>query len=348
MTSTDDFGPRLRALRTHAGFTLERLSEVSGVSVRAISDMERGRSRFPQPRSVAALSEALGVELTRAPRGSGRPRTCDLPRSPVPFVGRTAELALITRMVTVLHGPPGVGKTALAIRAAELQRHRFPDGVFFLDQPGEQATLLRALGVTGPAHLRSVLRQRRCLIVLDDADSEAQLRGLLPGAGASAVLVTSRSPLAGLEAVHRIPVGPLSHAAAVELLAAVTGRAGPELDEVARWCGHLPLALRNARPESFAQLADPARRLAVLTPVADAVAVSYEQVSEPARALLRRLARATERSFSEATAAALTGYALHEAEDRLAELLDLGLLQAEGPDRYRIHELIRLYAAKAA
>ncbi|MEV4344114.1 helix-turn-helix domain-containing protein [Actinoplanes sp. NPDC049596] len=364
------FGGRLRELRVRRGLTIEGLAEASGVSARAISDMERGRSRAPRPRTVAALSGALGgdgtlVELARAGRetsSAGRPRMCDLPRRSGHFVGRGDELAAIAEHwadvspVTVVHGAPGVGKTGLALKVAELHEQRFPDGRFYLDlrgtEPGggvpvgeAQTMLLRALGVSSrliargeperTGQLRAILAERRCLVILDNAGREAQVRGLM---GATTV-VTSRRVLGGLEAVRRVALAPLSTAEAVELL----GEAGSE--ETARLCGCLPLALRIAATlDDQNQLTDPDRRLEVLTPVENAFDASYRHLPETARTVFRRLAHVPTLSFSAAAAAVLAERDLYDAEDVLEELLELGLLQPEGHDRYRFHDLIRLYA----
>ncbi|XVV12132.1 tetratricopeptide repeat protein [Actinoplanes sp. CA-131856] len=361
--------------------TIEGLAEASGVSARAISDMERGRSRTPQSRTVSALAKVLGDdqdlgELAKAGRETvttGRPRMCDLPRRSGHFVGRDGELGAIgagwadlmvsgPTPVTVVHGPPGVGKTGLAIRAAELHRELFPDGCFYLDLRGTepdggatlgeaQTTLLRALGVSTrqigrgdeerTGQLRSILAHRRCLVILDNAGGEGQVRGLLPGAGGGAVVVTSRRVLGGLEAVQRIALMPLNAGDSVELL----GGAGPAVEEIARLCGHLPLALRIAATlHDRDALTDADRRLAMLTPVESAFAASYAQLPETARTVFRRLAHVPTLSFSAAAAAVLAERDPHEAEDVLEELLDLGLLQPEGHDRYRFHDLIRLFA----
>src|SRR5205807_3131426 len=71
---------------------------------------------------------------------------------------------------------------------------------------------------------RSLLRDRRALIVLDNAASEEQVRPLLPGAGASRTLITAKRLLAGLEGVRRLALGPLALPEATELLAGILGR----------------------------------------------------------------------------------------------------------------------------
>ncbi|MFI2709271.1 helix-turn-helix domain-containing protein [Micromonospora sp. NPDC018662] len=154
------FGPRLRELRLAADLTLEQLAERSGVSDRAISDMERGVSQGPQARTVQAIADALGLgaddraELAAAAR-AGRRRSagpvtwgrCPLPRRVIDFAGRRDELAAIRARLTaagagdpapvvLLSGAPGMGKTSLAVQAATELADPMPDGRFFVDLRG--------------------------------------------------------------------------------------------------------------------------------------------------------------------------------------------------------------------
>ncbi|MBB2943983.1 transcriptional regulator with XRE-family HTH domain/tetratricopeptide (TPR) repeat protein [Actinoplanes lutulentus] len=400
------FGASLRSLRRSAGLTIEQLAAASGVSGRAISDMERGHSRAPQARTLTALAGGLGLDAAKLreledaaeeqrSRGvSDRPRVCELPRAVSDFVGRAAEIRIFRDFVgfeaerpapvAVVHGQAGLGKTAFALRLAGDLKDRFPDGQFYLDLRGTDEApmevgealvrLLRALEVSPrriaetneerSSQLRAALTSRRCLLVLDNAGNEAQVRPLLPGDGASVAVVTSRRVLGGLEGVLRLPLAPLAPAESAELLGAIAAQAvGPEVDQVSLLCGHLPLALRIAgtrlatRPSwtvghLLTRLADADRRLAALSVgdagVATAFALSHTQLSAPARALFRRLAHVPGVCFSPEIAAVLAGIGPDEAVDGLEELVELGMLMPE-PDgwiRYRFHDLIRLYAAQ--
>lgn len=172
----------LRAARQAAGLSQEELAERSGMSVRTISNIERGRIDRPRRSSLEALADALElapeqrntlIEQRRvgraADKGSLLPGRNFLPRRVPGFTGRGAEIDRLRRLiesepgglVCSVDGMAGVGKTALVVQAAHALAPRFPDGLLFLDlhgyTPGERplgpsaalAGLLRQVGVPG-------------------------------------------------------------------------------------------------------------------------------------------------------------------------------------------------------
>ncbi|GLZ32474.1 SARP family transcriptional regulator [Lentzea sp. NBRC 105346] len=199
------------------------------------------------------------------------------------FVGRDEAVSLIIALlrtaqgvpVVTLAGPPGVGKTALAVHAAHRMRSDFPDGQLYVNlrgyAPGPPLSavdvlprFLRALG-TPPdqvpldqdeqeAMFRSTLTGQKVLLVLDNASSAEQIRPLLPGSPGCAVLVTSRDTLRGLAVSHAASNVRLDVLDADETRSLLEGILGPEAvaeqreaaDELASLCAHLPLALRIA------------------------------------------------------------------------------------------------------
>ncbi|QUQ69785.1 AfsR/SARP family transcriptional regulator [Kutzneria sp. CA-103260] len=222
----------------------------------------------------------------RAPRPSTRSVPSELPADLVDFVGRRDVADRIAQRLTAgdtntavplvtLSGPPGVGKTALAIHVAhEVNRH-FPGGQLYVNlrgyAPGPPMStvdaltrFLRALGVP-PSQIpldveeqitlyRSCMAGRQVLVVLDNAAAAEQVRPLLPGSPGCAVLVTSRDTLLGLTALQGArPVGldALAPDEAITLLTEMLGERAVEQEpdavaELAQLCANLPLALRIA------------------------------------------------------------------------------------------------------
>ncbi|MEV0390745.1 BTAD domain-containing putative transcriptional regulator [Nonomuraea sp. NPDC050643] len=220
---------------------------------------------------------------------------------------------------------------------------------------------------------RTLLAGRRKLVVLEDASSESQVRPLLPGAHGCGVIVTSRNRLAGLAGAAFLDLGLLPAQAAFDLLARITGAERIIADPDAAWrvvgqCGGLPLALRvaGARLASRRQwtvarladrLADEHRRLDELAvgdqEVRASIGLSYRLLPEPARTALRRLGLLGLPHFGVWIAAAATETGLDEAEQVLEQLVDASLVDmaetdATGQIRYRLHDLIRLFAAERA
>ncbi|QYX80138.1 AfsR/SARP family transcriptional regulator [Streptomyces akebiae] len=243
--------------------------------------------------------------------------------------------------------------------------------------------LLRALGADPPEDtaergdlFRSLVAGRRILLVLDDAGGEAQVRPLLPGSASCGVLVTSRARLGGLVGARRTDLDVLDDARGLELLTRVTGpertpddpRERAAARRIVELCGGLPLALRIAgarlatrrhwTPSVLAErLADEHRRLDELSvgdlEVRAGLGLSYQALDECARRVLRRIATLGPADVAVWAVAALSGTSEDEAEETLERLLDAQLITCPGRDqvgqpRYRLHDLVRVYAAERA
>jgi tetratricopeptide (TPR) repeat protein len=320
-----------------------------------------------------------------------------LPMDAAHFTGRSTDLAKLDTRSTcaVITGPAGVGKTALALRWAHSRRDRFPDGDLYVDLHGydlytpaplEQVfeRLLRALGVpsdTMPSDVesqaalyRSLMADRKILVVLDNATSTDQLLALLPGSPTCFVLVTSRnrlSPLLIRTGAERVTLDPLPAPDALLLFRAVIGagrvdREPRAAEELARLCCHLPLALRivadravNHPHRTLAELADELEverdRLDVLTADGDeATAVravfswSYQALAAAEARVFRLLGLHPGPDLGSAAAAALAGLRVSRVVRLLDGLASVHLLQETGRDRYRCHDLLRVYAAERA
>ncbi|MEV0134102.1 helix-turn-helix domain-containing protein [Dactylosporangium sp. NPDC050688] len=339
----------------------------------------------------ARTARIVGSGTDRGATGDGAAPGHSLPRDPAGFVGRAEELGMLLDGgphggVTVVGGPPGAGKTTVVIHAAHLLTAEHATVVYaeLADADGTATApqdvlghLLTALGVESGripathggrlAAYQRLASGRRGVLVLDNPQSEQQVRPLLPAGTGWRVLVAARRRLAGLPATHRIVLDALPEDEALRLLATAVGadrtaREPAAAAELVELCGRLPLALRvvanrlSSRPawtlQSLAErLRDPRRRLDRLSvgdlEVRGAIAASYRQLPPAARSAVRRMALLPEPSCDDATLHALAGPGAGPAAT--GALHDSGLLlPADAPGRHRLHPLIALYCAEQA
>jgi tetratricopeptide (TPR) repeat protein/transcriptional regulator with XRE-family HTH domain len=417
------FGALLRGYRLALGLSQEELADRSGLSIRAIANIERGRTARPHRHSIRSLADALGLpeteilRLNQAPNLIGseladlvQPRRVprQLPVRVAGFTGRAAELGALNRIladagdggpgtvvISAIGGTAGVGKTALARYWAHQVAGSFGDGQLYVnlrgfDFSGIPATaaetirgFLDALGVPPeriPANTdaqaglyRSLLSDKRMLIVLDNAHDEQQVRPLLPASPGSLVLVTSRNQLSGLVATdgaRLLTLDVLTHSEAVELLTARLGtsRVAAEpaaADEIAGLCACLPLALVVAAARAAtrpglpltalaAELRDSTDRLDALDagdPAASVRAVlswSYQQLSDDSARMFRLLGLHPGPETTMLAAASLAAVGEPQARRMLGELTRVHLIAEHFPGRYAFHDLLRAYATGQA
>jgi tetratricopeptide (TPR) repeat protein/transcriptional regulator with XRE-family HTH domain len=379
---------QLAQIKQLSGVSLRALAGQAGLSSSSLSRYLTGRL-IPPWEAVVALCRAVGrdprplrplwAEATRA-GATPAPRRNDLPADLFDFTGREAERARIEELLrtagaVVVDGMAGVGKTSLAVHVAHRLAGAYPDGGLYLDlhgfTPGQEPLeppvalerLLGALDVAVPAGLddraglwRSELSRRRVLVVLDNAADADRVRPLLPGAGRSAVLLTSRNRLVSLDGVPPVSLAPLDDDEAARLFGRAAGLDTGEPDavgQVLRQCGGLPLALRMAgarlrhRPGwTVAVLAERLRDGANRFDAA--FGMSLRQLDDAERRVFRLLGVIPGAGFDAAAAAALTGLPAGRCTDVLDELIDAHLVQETAPGRFRMHDLIRQYAADLA
>lgn len=346
--------------------------------------------------AVQARSISGGVHFHAGPQAATViPVPCQLPPQPPHFTDRADVLAAIsgssapagpgTVAIMVISGAGGTGKTAVAVHALRQLAARFPGGQLYAvlggfspGGPSEPGAVLgrwlRALGVhpsvlpadpeEAAALFRSLTTQNPVAILADDAADARQVRAILPGAGL--VVVTSRHQLASLIALDGarfIPLGPLQPGAAAELAAKVTGRQAPAGDftELARCCGHLPLAIRAAaarlalRPHldvgqvtreltaaqvSLHAFEIPSQEGIVTT----AMQASYDDLDPDAARAYRLLSLHPGQDFTASAAAALLDAGDGQAGHMITVLAAASLLEETSPGRWRFHDLIRAHA----
>ncbi|MBN6040240.1 tetratricopeptide repeat protein [Amycolatopsis sp. 195334CR] len=371
-------GLSLRALATKAGLSSSSLSRyLTGRLVppwEAVVALCRVVARDPRP------LRPLWAEATKA-GAAPPPRRNDLPADLFDFTGREAEAAQVEELLrtagaVAIDGMGGVGKTSLAVHVGHRLASAYPDGGLYLDlhgfTPGQEpldprtalGRLLAALEVTQPpagtadraALWRSELSRRRALVVLDNAVDAEQVRPLLPGAGKSAVLITSRHRLISLDGVPPVSLAPLADGDAAHLFGRAAGLTAAEEDAVGQvlaQCGGLPLALRMAgarlRHRPGWTVAVLAERLRDNAGRFDAVfGMSVQQLDGTQRRVFRLLGVLPGEDFDAAVAGALAGLRPAEVNDVLEELVDAHLVQELSPGRYRMHDLLRRYAADLA
>lgn len=384
----------LAAYRT----TRQRLSEHQGIDPGA--ELQQLHLRILE-QDLTLMATDRGTVQAAGPTGGRN----SLPRDTREFIGRTSELRILLAEsqsesgsgagsgpdgskttalpLTVIHGMPGIGKTALAVHAAHRLCASYPDGQFYVDlhaysgqppfDPAEAlAVLLRTAGSPGDpkgglderaARWREWTARHRALVVLDNARDAAQVKPLLPGTPSCRVIVTSRHRLAGLDGATPVLVDVLSRTEAATLFSRIAGAIrrsdNPKaMGRVVEACGCHPLAVQLLAShfrhrdswdlqhllDRLAQAADPLDEFD--DAVASAFQLTYAELSDPAQCLFRRLALHPGPDITFGAATALAGPEVGGAAPirrSVAELMDCHLLAEPVRDRYRLHDLARAF-----
>jgi len=384
----------------HAGRTTDALEHYRSLHARLAEDLgtDPGEAVRLVQRRILAADPALLVPAPLAPPASPVstrvPR--QLPAPPASFVGRRDEVSRLdangeAAAITVLTGAGGMGKTWLALHWADRVVDRFPDGQLFVDLRGfspDAAPMDPAIAVCGfldalgvpPGRIpaapharialfRSLVADRRLLILLDNARDTTQVTPLLPGGGSCAVLITSRDDLAGLVVTggaRTMPVDCFDDDEARDVLGRFVQPHQVHADPAAmvalvRHCAGLPLALgivgaRAARHPRFplanlaAEFADETERLdafevdGVAGNLRAVIACSYRALGPEAARTFRLPGCAFGPDISVAAAARLVDRSEARTRGSLRELERVHLVEQHEPGRYRTHDLVRLYA----
>jgi tetratricopeptide (TPR) repeat protein len=322
-----------------------------------------------------------------------------LPRDTTPFIGRKPELRGLLAAarsgpgvkVCAITGMAGVGKTSLAIHAGYRLGRRYPDGQFYLNLRGHSsehpvatsrealATLLLISGIapqwipkdmdSRAALWRNQLKDKKVLLLLDDAISSQQVRPLLPGSGDSCVLVTSRSLLQTLhEAKQVIDLDVMPAGDATRLFIKLADlrdlkAADKAIGDVVRLCDYLPTAVSlmagqlSSHPSwTVTDLADALtttqNRLAAMRAenisLSAAFDLSYQDLAEPEQRLFRRLGLHPGSVLDAYAAAALNDTDADTARRHLDTLYTNNLIKESTRGRFWLHALVREYAHSLA
>ncbi|SFW91051.1 helix-turn-helix domain-containing protein [Amycolatopsis australiensis] len=322
-------------------------------------------------------------------RGGDLPHPAQLPQRPRGFVGRAAELAWLRTpgdTPVVISGPAGVGKSELALHYAHGVAVERPDGQLYADLGGPRHGgaaptapslpdvldgLLRALGVSDEqlggsfdhriGLYRTLLAERRLLVLLDNVRDECQVRPLLAETTTSTILLVSRNRLLGLRDVRRLQLAPLSRGDSIAMIATALSHlgiaAGAERDRLAEFCGDLPIALDIAlrkiasRPHLTLRRVvegwcDHGQALDWLSvgdlSVLEMLRSAYGMLNPAAREMLWRLARSSaEEPLPVAT---------DRDEQLVEEIADAGLLAHwhHGTGACRLSPLVRAFVLRVA
>jgi tetratricopeptide (TPR) repeat protein len=345
--------------------------------------------------STQSDNDLLSSFLPSTPRQSPFQAIADLPT----FVGRTSELedlkhALLDggrAAICGLHGMGGVGKTSLAAHLAYQLRGEFPDGVLWARL--DTSDSLSILGVFADAYgkdvsqykdvesrasvVRDLLASKRALIILDNAETSAQVRPMLPpSTGNSAVLITTRHDLSALDGWTRLTLEPFD-TESEEVLQLFENYLEQDfvrlhratLLEIAALLGHLPLALAitagrlandssrslgklNHKTSVIKTMLDSLRashtRLDTLTRddlgVRASFDVSYAALSPRQQELFATLGVFSGEDFGSDAVAYLTDQTPDQADTALKHLQSLSLVQESRAARWRLHPLLLDYA----
>ncbi|GAB6898974.1 AfsR/SARP family transcriptional regulator [Kineosporia succinea] len=397
---------RLILLLAGAGHQAEALTVHRTVTARLADELglDPGPElRAAQQQVLRDEAPALTTPAVRPETGQ-RPRPAQLPADLSMFVGREEQIAAVTRLieqrsgrtstgplVLALSGMGGVGKSTLAVHLAHRFSAAHPDGQLYVDlrgfdgdgeevsTPEALATLLHSLGVPGasvPSRIeaqvglyRTASADRRLIVLIDNARSVQHVRPLIPNSASALVIVTSRTPLAGLAAIEGAVLLPLDLPSAPSARAMMAARlqALPRpaddavIDEIVDLCGRLPLALALVAARALTRPTFPLQVAAdelrahstVLHAFPDGggdagprsvFRWSYRHLSAEAARLFRLLSLSIGPSISAAACASLLGGEPAPTRRLLGELLDAALVAEVAQDRFSAHLLVRAYA----
>jgi DNA-binding SARP family transcriptional activator/tetratricopeptide (TPR) repeat protein len=390
----------VRAL-TRTGRPAEALAVYAGIRVALREELGSSPSAALEDAQAHALRGDVQPLSSMEATGPGRAATippAQLPSPPPGFAGRQVLLAALhdeprgRPRAFLITGMAGVGKTTLALRYANELAHEYPDGQLYVNLRGFDATapptdpldalrdMLEAFGIPAKGLpesvdarsglLRSILSAKQVLVVLDNAHDYQQVEPLLPGAGASRVIITSRNWMPGLAAFHQaqpIQLEPFDDEEVIEFFSQrlSASRASDDRDALVRLgraCGGLPLALAIVAARASANPAFPLdllvreftlERTSLVSLNAGSAELdlgtvfswSHRGLSEDAARTFGLLSTHPGPEISTAAAASISALDPQRAREVLTELTLASVLRESRPGRFVFHDLVREYAS---
>lgn len=317
------------------------------------------------------------------------------------FIGRRAEISEIrklcrkksksgfpTLIVSSIDGMPGIGKTALAIRIGHLLTPEFPDAQIYIDclgftagrKPLSQERILDYLLFTlqippqsipkrlqeKSALWRSVISEKKAVVILDNVKSSQQVEFVIPGKTNSLLLVTSRNKIEGIQGAYQISLDILSDNESVKLIKNIVGDAANKesvlaLSELASYCGNLPLYLQiiseNWKRKKFVKLKELLSSLNYIGRRQEGIIsesksiykifdLSYNSLSPKERNVFTVMGIYPGSDFTAHTCASMVGLKVSQAIGIIESLYDQSLISLVGSGRYKFHDLLRAYSRR--
>lgn len=375
-----------------AGRQSEALTVFREVRRRSITELGLEPSPILRDLQRRILSGDTTLDLATSIDSVSRlPRPRQLPADTAAFTGRKPEIERLlktaagpghTVVVSAIDGMAGIGKTALAVHVAHRLADRYPDGQLFIDLQGFSADaaplrpddalerLLRSMGTDDnrippttaerSALWRSVLGDRRILLLLDNTADEEHVEPLLPGSPQQFTIITSRRNLSGIDDAALIPLDVLEPETAIDMFFRASGTTADQtgigaVRRLVDLCSHVPLAIRIMAAQLrtdpgltvsalVARLEEARTRTIRLAAgrrsVGAALTSSLDHLSPELRQFVVSLAILPNPEFSDHAAAAVTGQSLSLARTRLASLRDVHLVAVTSTGRFRFHDLV--------
>jgi tetratricopeptide (TPR) repeat protein len=321
-------------------------------------------------------------ELEQLPTTHLQNQPFQVPKDILNFSGRqdiieSLRQTITEEAVTVIYGPAGVGKTALAIHLGHILKNQFRDGVLWyrLDTSdtkdilaaiafsfGESIEHIKDVEIRS-AFVRSLLSKKKALLILDNAEQYSKVRMLIPNGSSCSVIITSQYKTLGISGSYKlVPLAVFSEKETLTLYYQILGHEYVEANQetllqCAEMLEHLPLAIsifaKQIKNSSFSveELQEELvkEKIALETLIYQdknfyaSVTVSFKHLSQSTKKLFISLGIFDGKDFSLEAVAAINGISPKEAAIIIEALLNASLIENSTKNRYRLHLFIKTF-----